>query len=104
MIRMHRLIMKTPDDLQVDHKNGNGLDNQRENLRNVTPTVNQWNRRKARNTTSRFIGVIWNKRIKEWQGHIMIKGKNKYLGRFKTEEEARDAYLIEKSKREKGTF
>lgn len=38
--RMHRMILNTPDDLEVDHINGNGLDNQRENIVNCTHAEN----------------------------------------------------------------
>ena len=61
---MHRLIMKPPTGMVVDHINGNGLDNRRVNLRICTQRQNNWNhrRRKQENASSRFIGVHRDKR------------------------------------------
>lgn len=42
---MHRLILDTPSDLEVDHRNGDGLDNTRENIWNCTHEENVKNRR-----------------------------------------------------------
>lgn len=44
-IMMHRVINNTPDGMETDHINGNGLDNRRSNLRSVTKNQNQWNRK-----------------------------------------------------------
>ena len=61
---MHRLIMNPPDDMHVDHINGDTLDNRRENLRVCTHIQNQWNNppRRRRNRTSPFKGVIYKNR------------------------------------------
>jgi hypothetical protein len=57
LVLMHRLIMKPPKGMVVDHINGNGLDNRRCNLRICTRMQNSFNRSKQRNARHRFIGV-----------------------------------------------
>jgi hypothetical protein len=76
---------------QIDHINGNRVDNRIENLRAVNHQQNQWNRTKAK-------GYYFEKSRNKWKAHISIKGKNIHLGRFDTEEEARASYLQAKEK------
>ena len=82
-IHMHRLIMKTPIDLVIDHKDHNGLNNQKSNLRNCTRSQNQMNRRGS--GSSKFIGVGWDKNRGKWQVLIKYDGRIHYLGRFDDE-------------------
>jgi len=82
---LHRLIMKTPDDLVVDHINGNGLDNRRTNLRNVINCRNQWNRRRSVNKTK---GVYFRHDRLKWVARITVKNEVIHLGYFDTETEA----------------
>lgn len=89
-ILMHRFILDAPKGFQVDHINGNGLDNRKSNLRIVTSRQNQQNRQV--NCTSKYPGVCWSLSAKKWMVDIKIKGKKKYLGYFKTEKEAFQAY------------
>lgn len=90
-IYMHRLLMDAPKSLQVDHTDGDGLNNQRSNLRLVTIAQNQQNRRTSFGS-SRFKGVSWNKRISRWRATIKIKGKTKELGHYVNETDAARAY------------
>ena len=91
-LRMHHdIIGFPPKGLQTDHRDGNGLNNQRENLRFATNRQNQQNR-KHQGKSSRYPGVCWQKNDKKWQANIQINGKLKYLGNFKTEKEAFEAY------------
>jgi hypothetical protein len=86
---LHRELMKAPIGLMVDHKNRNGLDNRKENLRICTNQQNQWNRKKARNgKTSRFIGVRWHKGDRKFYAEIQVDGRRKHLGGFASEEDA----------------
>lgn len=90
-IKMHREILGVPKGVQVDHEDGNGLNNQRENLRPATSKQNGGNRRKHVIGASKFKGVKppqtpnngWRASI----GYPLVG-----LGTFKTEEEAARAY------------
>lgn len=75
---------------RVDHKDGNGLNNKRENLRLATPAQNKQNSKLASNNKSGFKGVC--KRKDKWQANINVNGKRIYLGQFTTPELAHAAY------------
>ncbi|MFH1369694.1 MAG: AP2 domain-containing protein [Planctomycetota bacterium] len=92
IIRMHRVIMNAPKGLLVDHKNNDGLDNRRENLRLATSSQNNCNKRKRKNASSRFVGVSFNKLKRRWCAYICFNGKNIWLGWFDSEIEAAKAY------------
>ena len=92
-ILMHRAIMNCADHLEVDHINGNPLDNQRDNLRLATHQQNMWNRQKHKIFTSRFKGVYWSKSRGKWCAAINIGNKVRLqLGRFEDEELAARTY------------
>ncbi|QCQ65314.1 HNH endonuclease [Shewanella phage X14] len=67
---------------QIDHVDGNGLNNAFANLRSVTQKENAKNLRMYKNNTSGFTGVAWRKKIKKWQANIRVNKKNIYLGVF----------------------
>jgi hypothetical protein len=91
---MHHIIIGSPPKgQQVDHINGNGLDNRKENLRFVTNRQNSQNRN-HRKGSSLFPGVSWCKPRKKWVAGILINGKSLYLGGYETEEAAFNAYLF----------
>jgi hypothetical protein len=91
--RMHRLVMKvTAIETKVDHKNHNGLDNRKKNLRCCTTEQNGQNRRKVKKGSSRYKGVYFNKNEQMWRAHIVVKGKEKHLGYFQDERDAGIAY------------
>jgi hypothetical protein len=92
ILSMHREIMNAPAGMLVDHRNCNGLDNREENLRFATPTENSCNRRKKTNTSSRFKGVTFDKKRKNWIARIKYMRKPVWLGSFETEIEAARAY------------
>jgi hypothetical protein len=93
IVSMHRTVMNEPINLVVDHKDGNGLNNRKENLRVVTRTQNHYNRRKTiRKTTSKYKGVHRITDRKAYCAKIRYKGKTISLGYYKDEIEAAKAY------------
>ena len=89
--RLHRYIMNPSDKLVVDHINHNPLDNRRENLRVCTIQQNSMNRSVNYNNKSGTTGVHWSNRYNRWIARIKIDGKIKYLGSYKSKEEAIEA-------------
>jgi len=88
-VSMHKMIMNTPKGFQIDHKDHNGLNNQRVNLRICTHGENQMNR----NTYSKtgYMGVYENK----WGNYYAQISHNKKiyrLGTFPTKEQAAQTY------------
>lgn len=81
-IHMHREILKLMGVKKADHKDGNGLNNQRRNLRPATNSQNLANRSKQRNNTSGFKGVTWDALTRKWRAQIRVKKKHIYLGIF----------------------
>lgn len=89
---LHRVIMKTPDDLFVDHIDHDGLNCQKSNMRNCTRTQNMQNKRSW--AKSKYLGVYYvggNPKLLI-ASYISVNKKLKYLGTFKTEEQAARAY------------
>jgi len=95
---MHRLVWNLingpiPKGMEIDHIDGNGLNNSIENLRLVTPQQNHFNTRlKKLNNTSKFKGVSWNEQCKNWRASIIFNDKFIHIGRYKSEIEAAKAY------------
>lgn len=92
-IPMHRSILMMPYSPKVDHRDGDGLNNRKSNLRPVTDSQNQANRRLDHDKrTSRFKGVHWDTRDKAWRAQIHVNGSKMSLGYFYTEVQAALAY------------
>ena len=88
---LHRFLR--PGAAQVDHKDGDGLNNQSENLREATDTQNQANQKKqSRPTSSVFKGVSLNINTKSWMARIRVKGILLHLGYYESEEDAAHVY------------
>jgi hypothetical protein len=86
---LHALIMGTPEGLHTDHINGDKLDNRRSNLRVVSPSKNQANRRKRHPAnTSGVRGVGLFEGGPKWRAQIMVDRKQRHLGLFNTLDEA----------------
>ena len=90
-ILLHRVIMKAKDGEFVDHINGNGLDCRKENMRIVTKSQNNINR-KARPNRLGVPGVRKHSLCNKYTSDICVGNKRKYLGLFETIEEASAAY------------
>lgn len=93
-IRMHRLIvsLERGDSRLVDHKDGNGLNNQKSNLRICTKAQNQFNMRRNSRNTSGYRGVSRGKKPGTWCARIRSSGKYLYLGSYHSKEDAYVAY------------
>ncbi len=90
-IWMHRVILQlTNEELIADHKDHDGLNNQRSNLRIATKSQNQANSKSRANSSSKYLGV--HKHGAGWVVQVSRDGKNKYVGIYKTEGEAALAY------------
>lgn len=91
-VYMHRMIVNAPKGMEVDHHDGNKLNNQRGNLRITTRGGNNANRPKRNNRTyhSQYKGVYKNR--KAWRVSFGTNGKSTDLGSFATEIEAAKAY------------
>jgi len=103
-IKMHRIVMGATKGMpDVDHENGNGLDNQKSNLRFCTNSQNAQNRQRQKNGSSPYKGVsvyivrgyhhkekynrnteraMWLTSVKRWKAQIMADGKVRHLGYF----------------------
>lgn len=90
IIYMHREIFgMTAGD--IDHADGNRLNNTRSNLRDATRTQNNANSR-MRGGSSQFKGVCWHRQIRRWIAYISFGGKRKHIGTFRQERAAAEAY------------
>lgn len=96
---MHRVILDCPVGIEVDHINGNGLDNRRANLRLATHSQNLANQashltRKGKATHSKFKGVTspFPHRERPWRATISVDRKQHFLGYYEHEEDAARAY------------
>lgn len=92
-IWMHRVLLNAPDGVEVDHINGDGLDNRRVNLRLCVHAENGASQRRPKNNTSGFKGVY----VLEGLWAASVGGR--YLGRYDTPEEAARAYDTEARRR-----
>jgi len=85
---MHNLLLVRPLERHTDHRDGDGLNNQKANLRIVTNQQNQWNCRRQKNCKSRYKGVHWHSSRLKWQ----VDCGGKYCGLYASEIEAAIVY------------
>lgn len=91
---MHREVLGLTDPtIYTDHKNGNGLDNRKCNLRPCTPRQNNANRPKRSDSNNKYKGITWHKRDQRWEVHVYPKNsKRKYVGSSQCEITAAKMY------------
>ena len=92
MILMHAVIIGASRGMDVDHINGDGLDNRRCNIRIVTRRQNLQNLHIKK--TSKYPGVHLHNRSRKWQAQIRANGKWYYLGQYDDEATAALRYQI----------
>lgn len=98
--RMHWDIVGKPEGrLEVDHIDGDGLNNQKSNLRIGTHRQNMQNMSIHKDNKSGYKGVYWHKLLKKWQSSIWINGGHIHLGSFNNKEDAINAINNEMNKR-----
>jgi hypothetical protein len=93
LIRMHRLILDAPRGIEVDHRDRNGLNNTKLNLRLANRSQQMWNTGEFKNNTSGYKGVTYLKDRDKYRSRIKVRSKSIHLGTFDTAEEAHAAYI-----------
>jgi hypothetical protein len=88
-VLLHQIVSGAPG---VDHIDGDGLNNQKHNLRAASKSQNAANAQKRSGTTSRYKGVSKDKRRGDWKAEISCGGTRHWLGYYMREEEAAMAY------------
>lgn len=94
-IYLHREVVGAPRGIEVDHINGNTLDNRRQNLRTATRAQNARNSKIPAKRASRhscYKGVYWSNRSGKWQAYITVNRQRIHLGFFDDEVLAAQAY------------
>lgn len=97
LFHAHRVIWEMmvgpiPRDMEIDHINGDPWNNRMENLRLVTHAQNCINKRIQSNNRCGIKGVYKHSMANVWTAELRINGQRKYLGCFKTKEDADAAY------------
>lgn len=92
LIYLHRFIMADPYGFLIDHIDGNGLNNRKNNLRKATVSQNQQNRGVPKNNTTGFKGVCFSTRQNKYKSSIKVNGTLCHLGFYDTPEEAHASY------------
>jgi hypothetical protein len=87
-IGMHRIILGDPPTPSIDHLNRNKLDNRKENLIACSDAANNKNKPIEKGKLSKYRGV--SRHRNKWQVVLRIEGKPKWIGIYKTEEEANE--------------
>ena len=97
-VAMHRIIMSQPKGLMIDHQDGNGLNNRRNNLRLATSSQNNCNSRIRIDNTSGLKGIFLVKKTGKWRARITVNKKENHLGYFLSKKEAYAAYCAASDK------
>lgn len=91
---LHRLIVNAPKGVDVDHWDGEGLNDRRSNLRIATRSENMVNVPLRSSNTSGYVGVSWHRGAAKWRSAIKKNGRQIHLGFFASAEEAARAYDV----------
>lgn len=91
-LTLHRLVLGALPGDEIDHRNGDKLDNQRSNLRRCTHVENMRNQRRHKPESSIYKGVTWDRARRRWHAKITVLYKTINLGRFPDEASAAHAY------------
>jgi hypothetical protein len=91
-VRLPRFILDAPRDRVVDHINGDGLDNTRDNLRLATQAQNSRNRKISKTSSSGYKGVFLGTSGRGWKARVQVDGVSKVVGRFASAADAARAY------------
>ncbi len=89
---LHNILCTPPEGLQIDHIDGDGLNNRQNNLRIVTYSQNCMNRRKSIGKSSKYKGVSYRKDRSSWISYIRVNSTLIYIGYFHSEVDAAKAY------------
>ena len=93
IIKMHQVLLGPKEGYEIDHEDGNGLNNQRNNLRFLTHSQNLMNYPKPKGIhSSKYKGVSLDRYGRGWSAYVNKNGKRFRLGYFPTEESAARAY------------
>lgn len=90
-IYMHHEVLNFPN-IEIDHKNGNKLDNRKSNLRICTSSQNKANQKLREDNRSGFKGVCWHEGGQKWMARIQVNNHNIYLGLYNDIKEAACVY------------
>ncbi len=93
-IRMHQEILFVSTGKEIDHRDGNGLNNQRSNLRSCFHIENTRNKCIHKDSMSGYKGVSWYAGARKWKAQIMVSGEKFYLGLFSNVMDAAYAYDV----------
>jgi hypothetical protein len=91
-VPLHRFLLNAPPRLLVDHRDHDGLNNTRSNLRLCTFSQNAANMVLLNQNTSGYKGVTYHRQIGKWQAAIKVQGRNHYLGVYADPLQAAAAY------------
>jgi hypothetical protein len=90
---LHQRVLGVRPGFEIDHIDGNTLDNRRANLRHATRQQNMRNQAKrSRQASSQYKGVCWSNNDNRWLAYLLVNRKRFWLGRFTDEREAARAY------------
>lgn len=92
VLYLHREVLCAAPGVHVDHRDGDGLNCRRANLRAASRFENEQNRGKNRNNRSGFKGVSRSASVRGWVAKISAHGRQRHLGVFRTAEDAARAY------------